>query len=130
MSMFYSVETGGFYHPNIHQNIPVDAIEIPARRHKELLDGLATGQVIAIEAGEAYLAAPPPPSWDQMLSNLRSQRDKLLSASDHKMMPDYPASEAEREAWRLYRQQLRDLPETITNPVDVIWPEPPTGDSN
>jgi hypothetical protein len=43
-------------------------------------------------------------------------------------MPDAPLGEGEREAWRVYRQALRDLPETITDPADILWPEPPTGE--
>jgi hypothetical protein len=36
-------------------------------------------------------------------------RDKLLEDSDYLMMPDYPLDEADREDWKAYRQQLRDI---------------------
>lgn len=36
-------------------------------------------------------------------------RDKLLEDSDYLMMPDYPLDEADRESWKAYRQQLRDI---------------------
>ena len=36
-------------------------------------------------------------------------RDKLLADSDYLMMPDYPLDEADRESWKAYRQQLRDI---------------------
>lgn len=36
-------------------------------------------------------------------------RDKLLADSDYLMMSDYPLSDEEKEAWKTYRQELRDI---------------------
>jgi hypothetical protein len=46
---------------------------------------------------------------------LRNIRDEKLKRSDIYMTPDYPITEEKREEWRTYRQQLRDLPSTITD---------------
>lgn len=53
---------------------------------------------------------------------LREDRNALLAASDWTQAGDAPA---DREAWALYRQQLRDLPAATTEPTEVTWPEPP-----
>ncbi len=126
--MFYSAETGGFYHPDIHPAIPADAVEISAARHAEILDSLSNGQMIQMAAGEIQLVPAPPPSAEHLMQILRNQRDRLLADCDWTQMPDAPLGEAAREAWRVYRQALRDLPETITDPADILWPEPPIGE--
>ena len=54
---------------------------------------------------------------------IRQQRDALLSATDYRMMPDYPMSELCRENLKLYRQLLRDIPEQPGFPDEVAWPE-------
>ena len=55
---------------------------------------------------------------------VRPRRNFLLSNSDKYMIPDFPISEKEREKWRIYRQSLRDLPQTI-DPKKEKWPEMP-----
>ena len=56
---------------------------------------------------------------------LRMERDQLLSQSDWRDLPSYPGSN--QEAWRTYRQQLRDLPST-TDPSNPTWPTAPEND--
>jgi len=69
--------------------------------------------------------APPGPTDEEKLADIRIQRDWLLTNSDKYIIPDYPLSEAERDKWREYRQALRDFPETcdIDNPLWPISPE-------
>ena len=60
------------------------------------------------------------------LRDVRQQRDALLAKSDWTQMPDAPMADDLRQRWRTYRQALRDLPETITDPmVPVEWPVAP-----
>ena len=54
--------------------------------------------------------------------DIRQERDALISATDYMMMPDYPMSEADRDALRAYRQALRDVPEQPDFPNSVVWP--------
>jgi hypothetical protein len=43
---------------------------------------------------------------------LRELRDKLLAETDYMMNPDYPhKTEEKKQAWKDYRQALRDLPD-------------------
>lgn len=57
-------------------------------------------------------------SW----SDLRFERDNLLSASDWTQVPDAPVDQA---AWAVYRQELRELPEHTVDPRNPVWPTPP-----
>jgi hypothetical protein len=57
------------------------------------------------------------------ISGVRAERDTLLAASDWTQTPDAPV---DAKAWAKYRQELRDLPESITDPTQPItWPSPP-----
>lgn len=55
---------------------------------------------------------------------VRPERNFRLAACDYIMMPDYPL--ANKAPWETYRQELRDLPATLTAIIDPIpWPTPP-----
>ena len=56
-------------------------------------------------------------------SDFRNKRDTLLSKSDWTQVPDAPVDQA---AWAAYRQLLRDLPSTTTDPFNVQWPKSPS----
>ena len=58
-------------------------------------------------------------------SAVRAKRDGLISSTDWTQMTDTPLTAEKVEAFKVYRQQLRDLPQTVKNPDDVIWPEKP-----
>ena len=53
-------------------------------------------------------------------TQVRTQRDKLLAASDSMALADRITDE-----WRVYRQALRDLPAAEGFP-DVVFPTPPS----
>lgn len=54
---------------------------------------------------------------------LRMGRDARLKDSDWTQIPDAPV---DRAAWTKYREALRALPETTTDPRQVVWPAPPS----
>lgn len=51
------------------------------------------------------------------LKVLRLERDRLLLESDKYMLPDFPITEEQRELMKIYRQALRDAPQTMNLPV-------------
>lgn len=57
------------------------------------------------------------------LTELRQERNKLLTECDWTQFPDVP--ESTRLLWQSYRQALRDITNTYTSLNDVIWPEKP-----
>lgn len=58
------------------------------------------------------------------LQSIIQERNKKLIESDWTQVNDNGLSDELKEAWRVYRQALRDLPTTydLENP---LWPEPP-----
>lgn len=66
---------------------------------------------------------------EESFEEVRSIRDNLLVDSDWTQLPDAPLNEAEKESWRIYRQDLRDITEDVDSDglLDPIWPTDPTG---
>ena len=62
---------------------------------------------------------------EQMARQVRFQRDRLLSACDYYVMPDYPYSEHGLIEVKAYRQALRDITKQEGFPIEVVWPEKP-----
>lgn len=56
--------------------------------------------------------------------NALSKRQKLLIDSDWTQLPDVPLDD--KQAWAVYRQELRDITSQPNFPNDIIWPTPPT----
>lgn len=52
------------------------------------------------------------------------RRDRILAQTDWTQMPDVPLTKVKKAEWKLYRQQLRDLPQTGGFP-ECAWPSPP-----
>ena len=59
-------------------------------------------------------------AWDR---DVRLRRQILLAQSDWTQLPDVHI--ADKEAWAVYRQALRDITEQPGFPTDVVWPEAP-----
>jgi len=70
----------------------------------------------------AWIQTPDIPDewrWER----IRLYRNDLLQTSDWRMVEDAPF---DKTAWAEYRQQLRDLPTTVSDPATIVFPEPPT----
>ena len=60
---------------------------------------------------------------NKVSSDVRSERDSKLAATDYRMVADAPWNTT---AWATYRQQLRDLPSQDGFPHNVVWPTEPS----
>ena len=52
---------------------------------------------------------------------IREYRDRLLTETDWMALGDVTMS----DAWKTYRQDLRDIPTSVADPMDVVWPTKP-----
>lgn len=60
-----------------------------------------------------------------LYGEIREQRNKLLIGCDWTQSRDSPLTIEKQDEWTVYRQALRDLPNTVTDPTNVTWPTPP-----
>lgn len=84
----------------------------------------ATNQYLRGADGEPIEKPPYVPTVEEKMAAIRAERDRLLDETDKYMTLDYPISEEQREAWRIYRQALRDMPANC-DPDNPIWPVAP-----
>ena len=70
------------------------------------------------ELTEAELTQKTNQKWDR----IRNKRNYLLSESDWTQVADAPGDKA---AWATYRQALRDLPASGSDPDALTWPTSP-----
>lgn len=59
----------------------------------------------------------------RLADEARAFRNRLLTSSDWTQVADAPV---DRAAWAEYRQALRDVPDQLGFPADIIWPTAPT----
>ena len=57
-------------------------------------------------------------------NGIREQRNNLLKDTDWTQLPDVP--KATRDAYKTYRQSLRDISKQAGFPHEISWPETPT----
>jgi hypothetical protein len=117
MTIYYSPSRKGFFDSNFgYESYPDDIIEITQEQHKI---ALSTNKIIELVDGKiTFVEHPEVVNWDLV----KAKRDRLLLKSDYTQMSDWPG---DKEAWAIYRQALRDLPQTYTNAADVVWPSKP-----
>ena len=57
---------------------------------------------------------------------LRHYRDTLLRESDWTQFTDSPLTDSKKTEWKTYRQVLRDLPATESDPENATFPTKPS----
>lgn len=71
------------------------------------------------------------PDWKIQLEkevlslDVRLERNKLLSDTDHLIQADYPISDEKKQEIKVYRQALRDIPQQDGFPDNIVWPDKP-----
>jgi len=82
---------------------------------------IVDGKIVALTPQEitdkqnaeaAWLASQPSP-LEVAMQDLRARRNKALADSDWTQLPDVGFNAAERNAWMIYRQALRDITNNI-----------------
>lgn len=63
---------------------------------------------------------------DQWWTIAKWWRNALLNESDWSQAPDNALSESQRESWRQYRTELRNLSDNYTDPKKIIFPDLPS----
>jgi hypothetical protein len=75
------------------------------------------------KAEDGSVTLVPNPEW--YWTQLRTERNRRLAATDWTQLADAHLSQEKKDAWAAYRQELRDLPDELTDPLSVVWPTSP-----
>jgi hypothetical protein len=94
-------------------------------RQEKLSNGIANAQEIR------NLVTPLPPveeslpSLEELEAQIRQRRNEALQQSDWTQVNDVNLTVVEIDAWKTYRQALRNLPTQKGFPSNVVWPLAP-----
>ncbi len=134
MSIFFCVETCGFYLPGM-QPVGLTCVEISGEAHEELRAKNATGKIIAVGAdGLPVAIEPPPPNEEQVAAGERAWRDVQLSQAAvlrdrHRDQVEIGAETAlsseQFTELLVYMQALRDWPQSLEFPNSEDRPHAP-----
>lgn len=58
-------------------------------------------------------------------NDVRAERERLLALTDYTQLADTKISSASKANFISYRQALRDITTTQTDPYNITWPTPP-----
>ena len=62
---------------------------------------------------------------ERLYTEVRQTRDRLIAETDYTQLSDTPITNESREAFKIYRQALRDLPNSIDVLDDIVYPTMP-----
>lgn len=79
------------------------------------------GQVFTVRV-ESKTAEELAAEQDAKAAQIRAERNAKLSATDWTQVADSPV---DKDAWAAYRQNLRDITNQASFPLDVVWPKDP-----
>lgn len=126
MEMYYSDKDhlAGFYSKELHGGkIPDGSIKLSETEYQEAIQKSCEGKIISIAEGK-LVYSDPKPTREESENVALLKRNSLLKDSDWTILPDSPFTEEQREIWKAYRQQLRDITKHKDFP-DVSFPEKP-----
>jgi hypothetical protein len=82
-------------------------------------------QILDWNGNEYFVRPYNTQELEEQWNKIRDQRNQLLKDCDWTQISDYNFDLENKEEWALYRQELRDLPETQSNPFDIEFPLTP-----
>jgi hypothetical protein len=112
---YISADTLAAYGVYAIQEVPAPEVDPLTQRHEQTnpvqVDGNWTQVWQVLQLPE-----------DQATVNVRAKRNQLLADSDWTQLADSPV---DKDAWAVYREALRTLPEQAGFPYSVQWPVAP-----
>ena len=104
-------EYRGFFNDKLHkeEELPQPYIELTEEQWQQAV----SDRCKVINGFHAHLPLTSDEELEIEFIKLRNERDRLLKQSDWTQMPDSPLTDTKKQEWQVYRQALRDLPQTV-----------------
>ena len=118
----YNLETGRF----TGQGSNSDQDNVSAKDGEGLIEGhydQSTKMVVDGSVVDTPASTIEQEEIDRAWLDLKGSRNMMLQSSDWTQVPDAPV---DQQAWAIYRQELRDLPDNTTDPRNPVWPTRPS----
>lgn len=126
MQIYYSDSAKSFFVSGIHEIIPEDKIEITKEEHSNLLKEInINNKLIEIDSSGKIVLVEKPVDKELEKQKVIQTRNAMLAESDWTILPDAPFTKAQKDAWKEYRQALRDITKQEGFPENVVFPEKP-----
>ena len=121
-----TIETGIIYNIKYYASKrDSEIVDVPAHKDED-------GEDVATTYIQSHLIGDDTAKDKRILdtewTDIRRQRDRLLTESDWTQANDSPLSDADVAKWKTYRTSLRDLPSdqsSKTKYSDITWPTKP-----
>jgi hypothetical protein len=124
MAKFWAATTKGFYDSLIHSSMPPDAVEITDNHYEILLHGQSNGQIIQDDGtGHPEAVDPPPPTTEEKIKAINAGIISRLKDSAWTAAVD--ETFIDKEAWGVYRQDVRNIVLQPGYPDSITWPDIP-----
>lgn len=116
---------------NDPNGVPGSSVENPSpntfSKYAKVAEWCNNNNATIEDKGDYYEVVNIPEHTDgELASQIRSNRDATLEATDYLLAADYPISPEDLEEVKTYRQALRDITEQSGFPKNVVWPEKPS----
>ena len=118
----YNLETGRF----TGQGSNSDQDNVSAKDGEGLIEGhydQSTKMAVDGSVVDTPASTIEQEEIDRAWLDLKGSRNMMLQSSDWTQVPDAPV---DQQAWAIYRQELRDLPDNTTDPRNPVWPTRPS----
>lgn len=104
--------------------------EIAENEYNQLQEGQSNGKIIKFneKTGKPYLEDPPEPTDDELITQIFTQRDRIFSETVDRLCNAArwdDMTEEQREKWRQFRRDLRDVDKQPGFPGKIEWPVSP-----
>jgi len=126
MAVKYSPSTKTFYDSDLaYPSLPNDLVSVTDEQHQAWLTQINQyGKDVVLSSGNVASfvdRAAIPITW----AEVRAKRNALLASCDFTQLDDVP-SHINKADWATYRQALRDLPASVSDPTQITWPTAPS----
>ena len=104
------------------EELPVYKLSSDGRAHQQWVVRELTAEERAASSDKEH---PAHQNYVRAEGEMRTFRNRLLTACDWTQLPDAPLTPEQRTAWSAYRQALRDVPDQSGSPWQISWPQQP-----
>lgn len=123
---FYNLETGSINRKAFLQDDMVEANLVSGEGYLEGAYDADTQKIVDGAAVNIDQGVIDTQINDAAWANIRETRNALLAETDWTQAADSPLTDTQKQSYRLYRQNLRDLPQADGfDPLNPEWPTLP-----